>query len=105
MFKLGLCRGLMGRIDGTLLTHVIHSPCRNWKGTLKLNTGLRSAGKSNFPQGGHPGLHISGQRCMGVCREGERGITFTLSTMIDFPQSGKFDQIDCFPSMKDTQMP
>lgn len=52
-----VCR-LDGRGGDTLLTHFLHSPCRNQKGTLTFNTGIREASKSDFAQAGHPAAAI-----------------------------------------------
>lgn len=64
---------------------------------MKLNTGFRLAGKSNFPKAGHPSPHVSGQTAVvWETAESECGITFYLKYNDWKPQSGKFDQMDCF---------
>lgn len=72
-FKLGLERGLRGGVCDILLTHLIHTPFKNQKGK----------------QAGRP---------MGVCRRWGAASHSSPSTLMGFPESGRFDQIDCLSS-------
>lgn len=98
MSKLEPC-GDVGGVGGVLLTHFLRSPYQNWKGMLNVHLGISLGQQANraYCRPGPP-LPTFLTSVLGVCRGGVCGsITFIQVTVIDFPQSGKFDQT-AFPS-------